>query len=64
MNLERKRFNSEQWKAYDFIRSHTGKLEIAVNGSLQAVYFPIRPACHYLSEESKKKLMLSINRES
>jgi hypothetical protein len=34
MNLERKRFNAEQWKAYDFIRSHTGKIEIAVNGNL------------------------------
>ena len=33
-NLERKRFNAEQWKAYDFIRSHTGKIEISVNGNL------------------------------
>ena len=64
MNLERKRFNAEQWKAYDFVRSHTGKIEISVHGNLQAVYFPIRPACHYLSDESKKKLMLSVNRES
>jgi len=63
-NLERKRFNAEQWKAYDFIRSHTGKIEINVNGNLQAVYFPIRPACHYISEESKKALMLGVNRES
>jgi hypothetical protein len=64
MNLERKRFNAEQWKAYDFIRSHTGKIEISVSGNLQACYFPIRPACHYISEESKKKLMLEVNRES
>lgn len=64
VNLERKRFTTEQWKAYDFIRSHTGKIEIQVNGNLQPVYFPIRPACHYLSDESKKKLMLGVNRES
>jgi len=28
------------------------------------VYFPVRPACHYISEESKKALMLGVNRES
>ena len=63
-NMERKRFNAEQWKAYDFIRYHTGKIEIAVEGNLQSVYFPIRPACHYISEQSKKDLMQSVNRES
>jgi hypothetical protein len=34
MNIERKRFNPEQWKAYDFIRIHTGKIEIAIGGNL------------------------------
>jgi hypothetical protein len=64
LNLERKRFNAEQWKAYDFIRYHTGKIEINVHGNLQSVYFPVRPACHYISEESKKSLMENVNRES
>ena len=63
-NLDRKKFTVEQWKAYDFIRSHTAKIEISVNSNLQSVYFPIRPICHYLSMESKHKLMLSVNRES
>ena len=64
LNLERKRFNAEQWKAYDFIRFHTAKIEINVNGNLQSVYFPRRPACHFISDESKKSLMESVNRES
>lgn len=63
-NLQRKTFTTEQWKAFDFVTSHTGKIEVNVNGTLQAVYFPIRPACQYLSDESKKKLMLEVNRES
>lgn len=62
--LERRNFNSEQWKAYDFIRFHTGKIEVVVNGNLQSVYFPIRPACHFISEQSKKALMQSVNRDS
>ena len=62
--LERRKFNAEQWRAYDFIRYHTGKIEVAVNGNLQAVYFPIRPACHFVSEQSKKALMQSVNRDS
>jgi len=62
--LERRKFNSEQWKAYDFIRFHTGKIEIAVNGNIQSVYFPIRPACHFISEQSRKALMENVNRDS
>jgi len=62
--LERKYFTAEQWKAYDFVRFHTGKIEIQMNGNLQSVYFPIRPACHYISEQSKFSLMQSVNRES
>lgn len=63
-NLERKKFTADEWKAYEFIRSHTGRIEIAVNSNLQRVYFPIIPVCHYISKESRKKLMVNVNRES
>jgi len=63
-HLDRKKFSNDEWKAYDFIRSHTGRIEIAVNSNLQRVYFPIIPVCHYISKESRKTLMTSVNRES
>jgi len=47
--LERKTFTPDQWKAFDFVRGHTGRIEVYVNTSLLKIYFPIMPVCHYLS---------------
>ena len=63
-NLDRKKFSQDEWKAYEFIRSHTGKIEISVNGNLQRVYFPIIPVCHYISKKSRVNLMTNVNRDS
>ena len=32
--LQRDRFTPDQWKAFEFIRSHTARIEINVDGSL------------------------------
>ena len=63
-HLEQKTYTSEQWKAFDFIRSHTGRIEIVWDGNLQRVYFPIRPVCHYMSAGARKNLILNVDRES
>ena len=39
--MGKKKFNPDQWKAYEFIKTHTGRIEVNVNGSLQRIYFPI-----------------------
>ena len=56
-NIERKTFNIEQWKAFDFIRTHTGKIEVNVNSSLQNVFFPKRRMCHFIALETRRQLM-------
>ena len=63
-NLTRESFSSEQLKAFEFIRSHMGRIEINVNNNLQRVYFPIRPVCGYMSIPIRKKLMIEVDRES
>jgi hypothetical protein len=32
--LLRERFTSDQWKVFEFIRSHTGRIEVNVNNNL------------------------------
>ena len=56
-NIERKTFSIEQWKAFDFIRTHTGKIEVNVNSSLQNVFFPKRRMCHFIALETRRQLM-------
>lgn len=63
-NLEKSKFTADEWKAYEFIRAHSGKIEVAVNNNLQRVYFPIISVCHYISKESRTKLMINVNRDS
>ena len=46
VNLDKGSFKAEQWKAFTFILSHMGRIEIDVAGVLQRVYFPILPICH------------------
>lgn len=62
--MTRESFSSEQLKAFEFIRSHMGRIEINVNNNLQRVYFPIRPVCGYMSIPIRKKLMIEVDRES
>ena len=63
-NLAHHSFTKEQWVAFEFIRMHTGRIEVTVQGSLQRVYFPVHPLCHFLSYASRKHLIQNINRES
>ena len=62
--LERDQFTPEQSKAFDFIRQHMGRIEIADNGKLQRVYFPIRPVCGWISQGARKSLMNDVDRDS
>lgn len=62
--MGRKKFTQDQWKAYEFIKTHTGRIEINVNGSLQRIYFPIQPVCLALSKAARVNLMQRVNRES
>ena len=64
VNLQRHTFTDNQWKANEFIRQHTGRIEINRNNVLQRVYFPIRPVCRFLSPGARHKLMLDVKRES
>jgi len=43
---------------------HTGHIEVANESHLQAIYFPIKPVCHYMSKATREHLMENINRES
>jgi hypothetical protein len=63
-NLQRQNFTQDQWKAFEFIRNHTGRIEISNNSNLQRIYFPIRPVCHFISKGARKQLMISVDRES
>jgi hypothetical protein len=63
-HLERAAFTPTQLKAFEFVRSHMGRIEINVNNNLQRVYYPIRPVCHYISVGYRKALMISVDRES
>ena len=49
---------------YDFLRSHTARIEVCVNGGLQREYFPIKPVCGYIAIKTRDYLMLSVNRDS
>ena len=57
-------FTVDEWKVFEFLRQNVARIEVAVDGVLQRVYFPIRPTCHFISVKSRKALMQSINRES
>jgi len=53
-----------QKAAYEFFEYHTGSIEALIEGNLYRVYFPIRPVCRYLSDESQEQVMLTVDRES
>lgn len=62
--LQKEYFSFDQWKVSEFIRSHTGRIEILMNGSLSRIYFPISPICQLISKQTRKKLMTDVCRES
>lgn len=62
--LMRWNFTNNQWKAFEFIRQHIGRIEVVVNNKLQRVYFPIRPVCNYMSLAYKARLMEEVDRDS
>ena len=61
---DRENYTGDQWKVFEFLKSHTARIEVSVAGKLQRVYFPIRPVCHYISEKTKANLMEHIDRDS
>lgn len=63
-HLKKVTFNQDQWKAMDFIRMNTGRIEINVNGELQRVYFPVKPVCRFISKGERSKLMETVERDS
>lgn len=64
-HLEKQTFSNDQYKVFDFLRQHTGRIEVAsIGGHLSRVYFPINPICHMIPLPKKKSVMLSIDRES
>jgi hypothetical protein len=52
--LQRSKFTADQHKAFDFIRSHTGRIEVNINSILQRIYFPIRPVCYFISKGARE----------
>ena len=48
--------------AYSFFSSNTGSMEIIMHGNLQKTYFPIHPACYYLSGDAQEEIMNSVRR--
>lgn len=57
-------FTQDQFKVYDFLRTNTGRIEVARDGGLFREYFPIRPTCNYMSPAAREHVMSSVNRES
>lgn len=60
----KERYTQDQWKAMEFLRQNTARIEVAVDGKLQRVYFPIRPVCDFISDRTKTRLMVEVDRES
>ena len=57
-------FTIDQYKVFDFLKTHTGRIEVARDGNLQRVYFPIKPTCKQLTEASKDLVMADVKRDS
>ena len=62
--LKSSEFEPKQFVAYEFFQDHTGRIEVLIKDQLHRVYFPIKPVCLFLSDDSKKHLMLTVDRES
>ena len=54
----------EEKKTLDFYEANLGSIEIKFNDKLIKVYFPILPTCRFLSEDSKKSFLETVNRET
>ena len=49
---------------FDFIRTNTGRIEVARDGELFREYFIRRPTCNFLSAAKKFEVMENVGRES
>ena len=49
--------SNDEKKAYDFFKTNTCHIEILVEGKLKGIYFPIKPVCHHLSRNTRKKFL-------
>ena len=56
--------DSEFHDTFAFFRTHTGRIEVLNGDRLQRVYFPIKPTCRYLSNNTKDQELLNFDRES
>jgi hypothetical protein len=57
-------YNPDQQKTMEFLKQNTAVIEVAVDGKLQRVYFPIRPVCEFISDRTSTRLMVEVDRES
>ena len=57
-------FTPCQKKAKEFFASHTGRIEVCIEGILQSTYFPIMPVCKYLDQKMKDFLKFHADRTS
>lgn len=62
--LSRTVMTPDEYKAYEFITDNITKIEICQNNTLQNVYFPIRPVCHFLNGKTKDQVMLTVIRDT
>ena len=62
--FHRSKFTNEQWKCFEFIKLHTGRIEIVSNNNLQRIYFPIRPVCHNLSPDTRSSFVDNVDRDT
>lgn len=55
---------NEFHNTFAFFKHNTGRIEVLNGDRLQRVYFPIKPTCKYLSNQTKDDQLLSFDRES
>lgn len=56
-HLKEKTFYHDEFKAFNFFKLHTGRIEVMVGNVLTRTYFPIQPSCKYISNAKKDSLM-------
>ena len=56
--------NFEKNIAYSFFKKNTGKIEVYVSGDIQIVFFIIQPKCRFLTQLTKDKFLLTVERET
>jgi hypothetical protein len=63
-HIAKETLGEDQLGVFEYIRAHTGRIEVSVSNQLQRIYFPIPPVCRYLAAGSRQRLMTNVTRES